>query len=384
MPYRQALRDFCLECQAWFPENGTFVDFAWELIQESGEPDIYRQHVLGALPTSQSGSDAQKLFALAGYFAADGDQEMRDAMYANFRPDPRYADGVANSFIVLDGLRGLLFIAREIGAAMAQSTQPFDLGWSLSVAESRLGEEATLGTLREAADRDADIARYLAHSSSSPEESAQRSKPVTFADLAALAAREPGRVWSAAYDWGRKAKPAELALAAEALLAATQEIEQGWLLVVFGTRPFPGNPHRLIELARSSNPKIASAARSALGQMSHPTVRAFAIELARAEAIGLLRNNYQPGDHALILRWLRAATDYEAVHAATRHALNFLDLHRDPADDLAILRHIYEFNPCAFCREQAVSRMIKLQILLLDVAAECAFDASQEIRDLVT
>lgn len=51
MPYRQALLDTCVESQTYDPQiNGHFIDFIWELICLSGERELYRTHILQALP----------------------------------------------------------------------------------------------------------------------------------------------------------------------------------------------------------------------------------------------------------------------------------------------------------------------------------------------
>ena len=49
LPYRQALLDDCVECNVCSPENGTHARFTYDLIRESGEVDLYREHVRNSL-----------------------------------------------------------------------------------------------------------------------------------------------------------------------------------------------------------------------------------------------------------------------------------------------------------------------------------------------
>jgi hypothetical protein len=44
---------------------------------------------------------------------------------------------------------------------------------------------------------------------------------------------------------------------------------------------------------------------------------------------------------------------------------------------------MYEKDPCSFCREHAVKRLIELDALTEQMRAECAYDANIDIRNLV-
>lgn len=389
MPYRQALLDACVESHAYSPEHGTLAWFTWELIQESGEIDVYREQVRQSLTGHGDDMHADKRFALASYFARDGVQEMREAMYENFRPGPRQGDSLIYYFIHLDGLRGLLFAARQVGAAMKESPEKWDVGSSLFSAGERLGEEVTNRVLREAAEGDADIARFLAHHEDRDRRSATRpAAPSTFEELLERFAADPRGSSFLTRTWGRKATDAELQKAIEALASTDDPARQRFLLQVFGDRPYPGDPAGLFRFAESDDRRLAWAAISALEQVEHPAVREFALRLAEARtgrwyAAGLLVKNFEAGDHARILRWLESTTDEEEVHDLTLDIWKFLRAHPEPSATRAMAAYIYEYNPCSFCRERALERMIEVGYLPAKIAVECSFDANEDIRLLI-
>jgi hypothetical protein len=61
-------------------------------------------------------------------------------------------------------------------------------------------------------------------------------------------------------------------------------------------------------------------APKALAQIKSPAVRTFAFELVltdaewRSQAIDLLRENFQPGDHDIVLNWFETKDDQETLH----------------------------------------------------------------------
>ena len=130
-------------------------------------------------------------------------------------------------------------------------------------------------------------------------------------------------------------------------------------------------------MAESTDATTARQALIALAHVSHSDVRALAL---RRTSVALLTKNHQPGDHALILRWLAEADGEDAIHDIAQDSLEFWKAHPDPPTAPDLLIQIYERNPCQQCRETAVRDMLELGCLPDRIAEECLFDASEEIR----
>lgn len=375
-PYRQALLDACVECQTYDPQvDGTLGSFIWDVLEASGEKPAGREVVLRSLETAGDDHHAEKRFWLAMLFALEGDDEMRRVMHEQFRPGPRHGDGVGISFLEMDGLKGFLFPAGRIGMALREQGDQWDFGWFLSHAEEALGTEEAMQALREAAEGDADLARFLAMAEARSPGGGPRAEhggPVSFEDLCA---RPRSRV--SPIGWGRRAAEAELAKAADAVLARGEQ--EPWLLSIFHWPAFPHDPAPLIAWAESDNAELARRSCVALRNVVHPAVRTLGIRL---RDIQLLERNSQPGDHAMILRWLADAVDDEDLHGIGQDALSFWKAHPDAETAAALLRMVYERMPCTQCRETAVRRMIEFGNVPSEIAEECAFDGSEEIRAL--
>lgn len=101
------------------------------------------------------------------------------------------------------------------------------------------------------------------------------------------------------------------------------------------------------------------------------------------EAIELLMRNFQPGDHAGALDWFEAEQDLEVKHSMGMDLTDFWKEHPNEESEVPMLRALYELGPCSFCREKPVRRLIELNALTEEMRAECAYDANDEIRELI-
>ncbi len=189
--------------------------------------------------------------------------------------------------------------------------------------------------------------------------------------------------------WGEKASDQELELAARGLVTALDPKEQLRHLRIFRRRGFPLAPELLIAFSGVEAERIGFSAVQALSHITHPHVRDFAFQLVksdmwwRGESIALLNNNFQPGDHEIVLGWFEAEEDREAQHSLGMAMREFWKQHPDQTTQVPMLRSLYEKGPCSFCRERAVNWLIELDALTKELRAECAYDTNIDIRDLV-
>jgi len=163
LPFREVILDACLHSKAHDAQvSGSRADYMLDLINESGDPHFFANAVIQSLTEPPKAWDTEQRFCLARLLAQRGDQSARQAMYVAFRSLGKAASDVALAFIELDGIKGLLFVAAEIGAQLAQNPEQWEDESLLLDAERICGKEATESALATAAKADARIQSYLA------------------------------------------------------------------------------------------------------------------------------------------------------------------------------------------------------------------------------
>jgi hypothetical protein len=177
--------------------------------------------------------------------------------------------------------------------------------------------------------------------------------------------------------------------AAYGLVAARDTKDQFSYLNIFTRRRFPLDIQILLRLTDVDHDRVGIAATMALSLITHPAVRELAFRLVdklapgRREAIELLSANFQPGDHAVALEWFKSEQDFDVKHAMGMDLEDFWKRHPQEDSEMPMLRDLYELGPCSFCREGTVRRLIELKGLTEEMRSECAYDANDEIRELV-
>lgn len=97
----------------------------------------------------------------------------------------------------------------------------------------------------------------------------------------------------------------------------------------------------------------------------------------------MLDRNWQSGDQEVALGWFEKESDLDARHGMQMDLGKFWEHHPEPATEVRMLLSAYETGPCAFCRKYVVERLIELKSLTDALRLECAYDANEEIRELV-
>jgi hypothetical protein len=173
--------------------------------------------------------------------------------------------------------------------------------------------------------------------------------------------------------WGKTASEEDLRVAAEDLALETDPRRLRRYLHMFRRRPFPLEPNSLIKLVAHPDQLISIPAVHALMNTHHPDVRALALKLLEtpnrlaAHAIGLLVQNFAPGDHARVEALAFAPLDDEALHSP------------NPDSEERVLRYLYENDPCSLCRGRVVLRLARLMRLPAWMAEEVRYDADAGI-----
>jgi hypothetical protein len=391
--FRDVILDACLHCYAYdIQVEGTRASYMYDLVGCLPDKDFYYERVLESLERSSDDWDTAQRFHFAACLAFDGSEEAKRAIYANYDPGPRMGELIGIDFLKLDGIKGLLFVAEKMGALLMEKSEEVDEGYLLSQSLEICGEQATWDALREAGATNRSIEKYrlLAEEGSRrPTGSATQRPDIGSLSYQQLFKEWPGNKPYLLWKWGEQASDQELELAANGLIAAQDSKHQLAHLRIFARRRFPLDVHTLLALVDVEEDRVGFAAMKTLTHVVHPAVRTLAFRLmdaramCRGDAIDLIAQNYEPGDHRIVLRWFQEEDDRETRHSLGLDLIDFWKRHPDEETEVLMLQSLYEKGPCSFCRGSAVRRLIERGALPDELRAECAWDANNDIRDLV-
>jgi hypothetical protein len=190
----------------------------------------------------------------------------------------------------------------------------------------------------------------------------------------------PAKAWARGMDG-----PTAFRLADD-LRAETNDNRLPLLLRVFGELPLPGDFSRLEELTRRPDKRIAWPAVLALGQIRHGRVRRRGLEMFNdgdfREAVELFVKNPGQGDADRINSLMARELDEGDYHLIGLGVLDYVEANPEAPLGPALCS-MYECGPCSMCRDRVVEGLLARGLLTDDLRAECAYDASDGIRELV-
>lgn len=389
-PFRDVILDACLHCYSADPQTeGTRAGYMLELVNLLPDRQFYYDEVLNSLPHSGDDWDAVQRFHFATYMAFDGDEGAKRVAYESFDPGPRKGEAIAIDFLRMDGVKGFIFGAAKIGALLMSNPEEVDEGWLWSQAVEICGEDKASAALAETGSSDPRVEAYRRAVADSAQRGSSNSNEITGLIYDDLRPRMAGLRGFRLSSWGKQASAGDFERAARGLAATTTPEDQIQHLRIFSRRQFPFDPALLLSLSSSDNADVAYAAAVALSNIRHSSVRAEAFRLASNRlaghewAITMLDQNWEPNDHQIVLNWFEQELDRDTRHRMERGIEAFWEHHPDPASEPRMLYSLYDKGTCSFCRESVVKRLIELDSLSDSLRAECAYDASDEIRELV-
>jgi hypothetical protein len=391
--FRDVILDACLHCYSYdIQTEGTRASYMYDLVGCLPDKGFYYREVLKSLAASGDDGDAAQRFHFAACLAFDGNEEARRAMYDSYVPGPRMGDLIGIDFFKMDGIQGLLFVAEKFGALLMVKPEEVDTGYLLSQSLEICGEQSTWDALRDAGATNSSIEKFrlvAAEASRGGTGKPSQAPEITSLRYEQLWNEFPTNKPYLLWKWGERASDEELELAAKGLIAAENSKQQLAHLRIFARRRFPLDVNALLALVDIEEDRLGGAAVKALTHVPHPAVRDLAFRLMdtqamwRGHAIDLVAQNYQDGDHRIVLRWFQEEEDRETLHSLGMDLIDFWKRHPDEETEVPMLRSLYEKGPCSFCREAAVRRLLERGELADQLRAECAWDSNSDIRNLV-
>jgi hypothetical protein len=426
-PYLDTVIDACRnKIEIWDDQvNGRRPAYLWDMIEASGSQQLVRDMLFAdLLSRAESATNfVSDVPDLLGRFAARGDRQAHDLLYDVYRADPTLGI-VRFALLDLDREAGLLAVCRQLGRLPMHDDVWSESSNVLWHAAELIGKWRVNSVLRDAARADADIAEFMRREDAEDERMRRVRiglrcvvpRLVSFDEISsaieqAVADRRQSPVWVNTasdkinlFNWGQYANDSDIRAAAEVLTSTPVEDRErlARYLRIFQKRAFPLSIEPLLQIIENYADRegdlpddrgldllgLTGWALTALEHLSHPSVRALALELRertdwwRGSWIGLIRNNYERGDHLLVETSVIAETDEDLIHSLCWDTLDLLEKIRIP-EIAGALEVFYERNPCAQCRGKVVEALYKLDALPDWIIEECRYDSDEDTRAFV-
>lgn len=377
----------CLHCQSHDPQSEGYRS-AWLMGMLAMLPNASRYYaaVLAAFPGATDGHDAEQMAGMLVMLAEHGHAGARDALYSKFDRQEFAKDWMLSlKLIALDGLEGLLHVARVFGHRLAIDAD-FELdGYLQHVVDEQFGPETVDEALRQAAIGAEEVRRFHLALRRPDAERAPDEPYLLDAFVADLTEgkRNPRGLASRFARQGSQTEHVELF---ERLERETQPQLIAGMLRVFAIRIDPPRGiDGVLRFARHADPAVRETAIDVLRRFSDDRIAELSGELLAAgnlEGLELLAENWRPGDFDRVHKLLPHGADDRHAHVL---ALGIVSTGRPTPNPEAedCLIWVYEQNPCAFCRQGAVDDLIGLGRLPAVLATECLDDCMSEIREAV-
>ena len=288
----------------------------------------------------------------------------------------------------LDGKEGFLFIIDAIGERIIADKEYWEDDRLLRNAYEQFGEEETKNLLIKEANSKSAIKVYMETVMHNTETSF-KSGYSNYTEIKKKIAEDKigdHLFWLSI--WGKKATQNEIEVAAYDLINENDERKLIPYLALFFRRDFPYELDKIIELAKSLNDKLASAAFRVLKRYENKLIHDLAAELiekgdVNPDVLELFEKNYTDSDIELIERvFFNKYSDFD-YHGIGRTLINIFKNYKTPVCQNMMLE-LYKNGKCSSCRGWIIDILMDNKILPDWVAQECLYDSNLETRQRVS
>ncbi len=388
----EVLLDACLENLVFdIQVDDTRGDWLWNAIVTCGLTERFRKPILKALDTLSNFRDSIQLCEIAVKYAQTGDTEFRNVLRRIAIRQPlglETPSDAEDAVLEFDGQEGFLKLASVYGKRSMHIWEWHAIRL-IESAEERFGEEAVRAAISKS--RHSDIVRFRRKlkrvNSSRLNRRVRRPYESFSADEVIEQSKKTRGGFLLQKQWGKKASDQDLQAVARATMAEQDPKVLARLLKVFISRDWPEDVEYLAGFCNHADRRVNEIAWLAANRISHPAVRALAIEGAKAgfpapRAIGAFASNYVAGDENTILDAI-ALSEFETVnHALFQESLDVLKFNA-VTDPTRLALAAYRYSPCSYCRSHAVDRLVERNLAPAWLLEECRDDANGLCRKAV-
>lgn len=389
------LIDACLHCGTYDPQcEAPRVPWLFSIVDCAGLQNRLIQalaELLKEVPAEgEAHKDLTQRSAMLRELAAAGSADARRLLYASLMRLPGTSADViaADDIVELDGLNGLVHVARQMGRWSQEDPHFWVDGQLVEQCKVSGGATAALAALECEAQTDPYIASYLqglVETYAQSNSSAPQAASFTAEQIVAYARDHPRDPCHWFRGWGRRADASEIETVFLALLDVREPQHATRLLRCFARRGVPRFDSRLLPWLDHPDPMLGMAALNAVKSTRHPNLRTLALRwIADGDLEGgirLLTGNFERGDFALCAPFLESIDDEDGRHRLASNFVAMCEAHPS-AGALDGLLDVYEFSPCSTCRLKAVKVLVDLDIAPDWLRRESSFDVDSNTRAL--
>ncbi|MCB0642781.1 MAG: hypothetical protein KDC44_14130 [Phaeodactylibacter sp.] len=325
----------------------------------------------------------RRLFFLAKEFTRQGQEDARGLMYDKYIELCKDGEGDCGlmSILELDGLKGLFFVAENMGKYLVDQEDFFADDFPIKFTQQQQPERQVENALYLEARSNPFIRRYLELVLETRNKSTKQAQTrYSYSKIKALIKEGTPITGYMA----EQLPDAEFARLANDLLETKDEVQQEVLLKLFVQRSFPLDWHRLLQFLKADRWQVREEAISCLARFQDPLLRSIALEElkkkdANIEYLELLHRNAEPEDF-LFLHKIMQEKDDDWVHTVGYELLKMFK--QQPAWQAAnALQLMYDRCHCSICREEAVFALEQIDAIPDAYLSELPFDCSLKLRE---
>jgi hypothetical protein len=386
-PYKEIILETCLKDLAqprhFSHDKGHYFN---ELLSCFDNALDLKNQVLNVFQSISPDEEKRPSRDLILEFAKMGLPDARKALYNDFIESMKtgFDWSTGEEIVKLDGLPGLLFIARSFGRVVGTEDQDAIPWYHVRNLSDTLGTEVVNQAFLELNHPKA--AKYLKFSRIRQKSIRKGRKyealPFEWAARAIERAVRGGRV--SLKFWGQDASEESLIRVAQRIpeIRGVKKLERA--LSVFAQRPFPLDYTFLLELCRQKDENVVWAACQAVSWFTDSRIRELALKFLeypemQRQGMYLLELNFEQDDWNLLENLTATLTDdhCEKLIVQTRKVIE-----TNPSPKaLKTLLQLYEAGSCVSCRLHVVELMHELDCLPEWVLEEILLDAHDYARE---
>lgn len=374
------------------------AEWLFAMFADSPHYSEFRDKILAALFIESDFHEPYQLCELAAEMALKGDAVAVDTLekYVYDLSSQPMSDeywSEANQLIRVRGIDAAIELSRIFGRRLlANPEDPVPPGWYLDFFKD-ISEETSAIFARCASAEESSIIYYQylidtkrENERKCAERNSRSKKRVSIQEIIELARtkkHEYCRVYSL---FGSRATAAELETIFELLLKEPDEDICLRLLWIFMEAPMPRLVDRIFDWLDSPDTRLKTATFIAISQISDDRVYRLGrsrlatglfVDDDRDTTLDLFVNNYYSGDAELILASLKGVEiDRDDLHSIGFNIVEISKKQNNP-ELVSLLCWIYNYNPCAICREFTVKQLQKYERFDGELLMEYQYDSRQ-------
>ena len=370
------------------PEHHTMVyesgrgQYLFELINHLKNKECVKHElIITFLIATDKKISWNQLFELMCFYVQAGDVHAKAAIYKKFQELMPNKEGLGEKEIVtLDGVQGLIHVARQVGDFLSKSETIWDASEVIYQYQETHPAGDPWGILKKESRNDKSIMMFL-HMAQQFRPVARRSTGSSYEQLTELIEKRPVRLESV--------KPNVLEHFARDLMTETNDKVLQNRLASFMNQPFPLDFHILMRLTERNNILIKHYAYQALSHFQNDEVRELAIQNLKQgrlviDSLDILKKNYRPEDDRLILSVLNRERNEEYFKDISFELWGIYLQHKPGKYGVQALLKVYEKVTCPNLRQDVVEILAKHGLLPPKIKQEARYDCNLRTRALVT